>query len=65
MGTGCTEQGFHIPHLPHAPQSPECIAFPWKSKGSNSPKIKGVEMVPGLGGVSWPGLLGVSESTVT
>lgn len=47
------------------PTSPERIAFPWKSEGSNSPKIKGVEMVPGLGGVSWPSLLGVYESTVT
>ena len=65
MGAGCTEQDFHIPHLPHAPHLPRVHSISMEGEGSNSPKIKGVEMVPGLGGVSWPSLLGVNESTVT
>lgn len=65
MGAGCTEQGFHIPLLPPAPHLRRVHSISMKSEGSNSPKIKGVEMVPGLGGVSWPSLLGVYESTVT
>lgn len=50
--------GLLHPLPPSCPPPQNARHFLGRVEAATIPEIKGVEMVPGLGGVSWPGLWG-------